>query len=359
MFLIFQKYELLVKMEDKIYMIVSQAQNESLGMISSVKYFSKEDQHLGEQSDGLDQMYALCYKKNFFRMLHVFISGSFEISSFCLSLVLLQLYQDDIQLEAGQITAFYMLFKNIYSIFEGINASYLHMLSRVPAAEKVSDLIKKKPLIKSGPLEPSNLQGRIEFRDVSFTYPSRPGQEVISGLNVVLQPGKVTAVVGDSGAGKSTLTNLIMRLYDPSSGDIFVDDFNLKELDLKCYHQHIAVVNQNPLLFNCSIGENIAYGAAKESVSEEDIEAAAKLANAYDFIMSFRGGFDTLAGTLGTQLSGGQKQRLAIARAAVRNPRILILDEATSSLDAENEKVVSDALEKVMKGRTILVIAHR
>ena len=114
-----------------------------------------------------------------------------------------------------------------------------------------------------------------------------------------------------------------------------------------------------PLLFNCSIGENIAYGASVDNVSDEDIEAAARLANAYDFIKSFRGGFDTLAGTLGTQLSGGQKQRLAIARAAIRNPKILILDEATSSLDAENEKIVSEALEKIMSGRTILIIAHR
>ena len=178
-------------------------------------------------------------------------------------------------------------------------------------------------------------------------------------FSVTLTPGKVTAVVGDSGAGKSTLTNLLMRLYDPTSGNIFVDGYNLKELKLSNYHQNVSVVNQNPLLFNSSIGENIAYGSVKDNATKEEIESAAKQANAYDFIMSFRGGFDTLAGTLGTQLSGGQKQRLAIARAIIRNPNILILDEATSSLDAENEKIVSDALDNVKAGRTTLVIAHR
>ena len=346
-------------MEEKIFTIMNQTQNESLGMISSVKHFSKEGQHVREQSDALDQMQALSYKKNTYRMLETFISGAFEICSFCLSLAFLSIYWDEVDLETGQVTAFYMLFRNVYSIFSHINSSYLFMLTQLPVAEKVSGLIEKKPLLKSGPLEPVTLRGKIEFRDVSFTYPSRPGQEILKNLNLVLQPGKVTAIVGDSGAGKSTLTNLIMRLYDPTSGNIYVDDFNLKELDLETYHGHIAVVNQNPLLFNCSIGENIAYGASEKSLVDEAIVEAAKLANAYEFIMSFRGGFDTLAGTLGTQLSGGQKQRLAIARAVVRNPRIMILDEATSSLDAENEQLVNDALERVMVGRTILVIAHR
>ena len=260
---------------------------------------------------------------------------------------------------SGDLTAFFLLLSDNAYIFERIQSEYLDLLRDLPKAEKITELMNKQPVMRSGPLEPDTLAGRIEFRGVSFTYPSRPGQQVISGLSLELAPGKVTAVVGDSGAGKSTLTNLLMRLYDPTHGDILVDGFNLKELDLTAFHRNIAVVNQNPLLFNCSIGDNIAYGAAHEDVTEAEITAAAKLANAYDFIMSFRGGFDTLAGTLGTKLSGGQKQRLAIARAAIRNPKILILDEATSSLDAENEKIVNEALEKIMKGRTILIIAHR
>jgi len=158
---------------------------------------------------------------------------------------------------------------------------------------------------------------------------------------------------------KAHLTSLLMRLYDPTSGDIFVDGFNLKELNLETYHNFISVVNQNPLLFQSSIGDNIAYGANSANISDEEIVASAKLANAYDFVMGFRGGMDTSAGIMGSQLSGGQKQRLAIARAIIKNPNILILDEATSSLDAENEKIVSEALDKVKDGKTTLIIAHR
>merc|ERR1712130_889170 len=222
---------------------------------------------------------------------------------------------------------------------------YRSILYDLPETERVLELMDKKPKLKSGPLQPDQLTGKIEFRNVSFIYPSRPGEEVIKNLSVTLTPGKVTAVVGDSGAGKSTLTNLLMRLYDPTSGDIFVDGFNLKELDLKTYHDFISVVNQNPMLFKSSIGDNIAYGASSENISGEEIAASAKLANAYDFVMGFRGGMDTSAGIMGSQLSGGQKQRLAIARAMIKNPNILILDEATSSLDAENEKIVSEALD--------------
>ena len=357
--MLFQKFHLLYKVEEKIYTMLNQTQNESMTMISSVKHFSKEEMHLTEQNDALDQMSSLAFQKNSYRFLSEFILKSLTTVSFCLGLFLLNNYEENFTLEAGKITAFFILFSQITGQFEIIQWFYLDLLKDIPVSERVTELIQRKPALKSGPLEPKTLSGRVEFQDVRFTYPSRPGQEVLKGLDLVLQPGKVTAVVGDSGAGKSTLTSLLMRLYDPTQGDIFVDEFNLKELDLKTFHKHIAVVNQNPLLFNCSIGENIAYGAAHDNVTEDEIKAAAKLANAYDFIMSFRGGFDTLAGQMGTQLSGGQKQRLAIARAAIRNPRILILDEATSSLDAENEKIVNEAIEKIMKGRTTVVVAHR
>ena len=232
-----------------------------------------------------------------------------------------------------------------------ISNGYIRLIEMIPRVEKLSELYEKESTLVPGPLEPEQIEGKIELVDVSFTYPSRPGQQVLRNINILLQPGQVTAVVGDSGAGKSTLTNLLLRLYDPTSGNIYVDGFNLKELDLRAYHRHIAVVNQNPLLFNSSISDNIAYGALEE-VTEQEVRAAARLANAEDFIMSFRGDYDNLAGTMGTKLSGGQKQRLAIAS-------ILILDEATSSLDAENEAAVTEALDRVMRGKTILIIAHR
>ena len=256
------------------------------------------------------------------------------------------------------MTGFFLLFSKINQTFSFISSQYIRLIEMIPRVEKLSELYEKESTLRPGPLEPDQIQGKIELVDVSFTYPSRPGQQVLRNINITLQPGKVTAVVGDSGAGKSTLTNLLLRLYDPTSGNIYVDGFNLKELDLRAYHRHIAVVNQNPLLFNSSISDNIAYGAIQE-VSEQEVRAAARLANADDFIMSFRGDYDNLAGTMGTKLSGGQKQRLAIARAAIRDPSILILDEATSSLDAENEAAVTEALDRVMRGKTILIIAHR
>ena len=256
------------------------------------------------------------------------------------------------------MTGFFLLFSKINQTFSFISSQYIRLIEMIPRVEKLSELYEKESRLRPGPLEPQQIQGKIELVDVSFTYPSRPGQHVLRNINITLQPGKVTAVVGDSGAGKSTLTNLLLRLYDPTSGNIYVDGFNLKELDLVAYHRHIAVVNQNPLLFNSSISDNIAYGAVQE-VTEQEVRAAAGLANADDFIMSFRGDYDNLAGTMGTKLSGGQKQRLAIARAAIRDPSILILDEATSSLDAENEAAVTEALDRVMRGKTILVIAHR
>jgi len=356
---ILKKYQLLYKLEDKINLLARQSERESISMISSVKHFSKESLHLGEQAKALDQVQQLNYQKNFFRFLTSFIFGSFNSIALCASLLYMNYKGETEDLTAGSVTSFFILFQQIFSIWDGLQAWYQDILYNLPLAERISTLMNKKSNLKTGPLQPDNLSGKIEFRNVSFTYPSRPGEEVIKNLSVTLSPGKVTAVVGDSGAGKSTLTNLLMRLYDPTSGNIFVDGFNLKELNLEAYHNFISVVNQNPLLFKTSIGENIAYGATSDSISDEEIVASAKLANAYDFIMGFRGGMDTSAGSLGSQLSGGQKQRLAIARAVVRNPNILILDEATSSLDAENEKIVSEALERVKDGRTTVVIAHR
>merc|ERR1719499_804710 len=345
-------------MMQKLQTMREQTQSESLNMISSVKLFSREDMHLEEQSLALHKMRDTMVTKNFFRFLVTFVERTFNIFSFCLALYF-SVSIDTFRVESGDLTGFFLLFSQIYGVYESIHHGYLDIVNVLPVAERVTELMEKKTTLKNGSIKPKSFTGLVAFKDVSFTYPSRPGHKVIKNMDLKLKPGKVTAVVGDSGAGKSTLTNLLMRLYDPPSGSILVDGQDLRSLDITCFHKHIAVVNQNPLLFNSSIGENIAYGAPEKVVDEKDITKAAKLANAYDFIMSFRGGFDTLAGTMGTQLSGGQRQRLAIARAAIRNPKILILDEATSSLDAENEKIVTEALEKIMKGRTILIIAHR
>ena len=174
----------------------------------------------------------------------------------------------------------------------------------------------------------------------------------------LILPQKITAIVGDSGAGKSTISKLLMRLYDPTKGSITLDGKDIKQLDIKNLHTHIGIVNQNPDLFNAPLTDNIGYGYEGKNYDQSQIEKASKIANC-GFISKFRGKFDTFGGSRGSNLSGGQKQRLAIARAAIREPSILILDEATSSLDAENEALVQKALENVMMNRTILIIAHR
>jgi len=181
---------------------------------------------------------------------------------------------------------------------------------------------------------------------------------VFKGLNLRIKSNSITAIVGHSGAGKSTIAKLISRLYDPTAGDIFIDGYNLKSLNIEHFRSKIAVVDQSPELFNRPLAENIGYGAAGDEYDDEMLENAGKIANC-EFISKFREGYYTFAGYGGSDLSGGQLQRIAIARAAIRDPKILILDEATSSLDAENEKEVQEALEKLMEGRTVIIIAHR
>ncbi|KAM4028834.1 ATP-binding cassette sub-family B member 5-like isoform 2-T2 [Anomaloglossus baeobatrachus] len=204
---------------------------------------------------------------------------------------------------------------------------------------------------------PDIIKGDVEFKNVHFCYPSRPNVQVLNGLNVKVKSGQTVALVGQSGCGKSTTVQLLQRLYDPQEGLIMVDGHDIRSLNVRHYREFIGVVSQEPILFGTSIRKNINYG--RENVTNEEIEAAAKEANAYDFIMALPEKFETLVGERGAQLSGGQKQRIAIARALVRNPKILLLDEATSALDTESESIVQAALDKASKGRTTIVIAHR
>jgi ATP-binding cassette subfamily B protein len=182
---------------------------------------------------------------------------------------------------------------------------------------------------------------------------------VLDEVSFEIRPGERVALVGPSGGGKSTVASLIPRFYDPQEGRILLDDHDVRELEPDWLRHQIGVVAQEPILFSTSIRENILYGAPHPNVSPDDVVAAARTANAHTFIEGFPEGYDTLVGERGVQLSGGQKQRVAIARAVLRNPRILILDEATSALDSESEHLVKEALERLMEGRTTLVIAHR
>lgn len=201
------------------------------------------------------------------------------------------------------------------------------------------------------------LHGSIRFSKLSFNYPSRLEQQVLSDISVTIKPDTVVALVGPSGAGKSTFVSLLLRLYEPTSGHVLFDERDNLSIPLTAIRGQMAIVPQDIFLFGGTIRENIAYG--KPGASSEMIENAARKANAWEFISQFPQGLETLVGERGTQLSGGQRQRIAIARAVLKDPRILILDEATSSLDSESERLVQDALEKLMKGRTSIVIAHR
>lgn len=206
--------------------------------------------------------------------------------------------------------------------------------------------------------KPEKLTGRVELRDVDFAYPARPDTMIFRSFSIDIEAGKSTALVGQSGSGKSTIIGLIQRFYDPLRGVVKIDGRDIKSYHLRSMRMHIALVSQEPTLFAGTIRQNIAYGAS-EDTSEGEIIEASKAANAHDFIAGLKDGYDTFCGDRGLQLSGGQKQRIAIARAILKNPAILLLDEATSALDTQSEKVVQDALERVMVGRTSVVVAHR
>lgn len=226
------------------------------------------------------------------------------------------------------------------------------------ASERVFELLDRPPEVDpGGGLRLAEVDGAVEVRGVSFAYPVRPEVRVLQRVDLVLAPGSVTALVGPSGAGKSTLAALLLRLYDPDEGVILLDGRDLREFDARWLRRHVGTVAQEPVLFSTTIAANIRYG--RPEAGAEEVERAARAANAHDFITALPEGYETEVGERGVRLSGGQKQRVAIARALLKDPPILILDEATSALDAEAEALVRQALERLMRARTSLVIAHR
>ncbi|KAL6615850.1 hypothetical protein ACP70R_038120 [Stipagrostis hirtigluma subsp. patula] len=228
------------------------------------------------------------------------------------------------------------------------------------AAYRLFATIKRKPEID--PDDPTgkqleDIKGDVDLKDVYFSYPARPEQLIFDGFSLHVPSGTTMAIVGESGSGKSTVISLVQRFYDPQAGEVLIDGINIKSLRLDWIRGKIGLVSQEPILFMTSIKDNIAYG--KEDATIEEIKRAAELANAANFIDKLPNGYDTMVGQRGAQLSGGQKQRIAIARAIIKNPRILLLDEATSALDVESERIVQEALNRVMVDRTTLVVAHR
>ncbi|NWV27208.1 MDR1 protein, partial [Origma solitaria] len=263
-------------------------------------------------------------------------------------------------------------FENVFIVFSSVIFAAMNVgqsASLAPdygkarmSAQRILQLLDRKPLIDSyseGGEKLSHFEGNIEFRNIHFVYPTRPEVRVLQGLNVKVNKGQTLALVGSSGCGKSTSIQLLERFYDPVEGQVLADGFDTRSLHLQWLRSRLGLVSQEPILFDCSIAENIQYGDNSRVVSQEEIEAAAKAANIHAFIEKLPEKYNTRVGEKGAQLSGGQKQRIAIARALVRNPAVLLLDEATSALDTESEKIVQKALDNARQGRTCIVIAHR
>lgn len=279
--------------------------------------------------------------------------------------IVLVIWQGVLLKESGEIAIGELFSFILYSVFVGASFGgtadiFSRIQKAVGATERLFDLLDEQSEILNSeekPREIPRFKGQLEFNDVEFAYPTRKDMEVLKGISFKANPGENIAIVGPSGAGKSTIVSLILRFYDPIKGELQFDGKQATDYELNALRNQMAIVPQEVILFGGSIKENIAYG--KTDASIEEIKAAAKKANALDFIESFPDKFDTLVGDRGIQLSGGQRQRIAIARAVLKDPKILILDEATSSLDSESERLVQDALDQLMQNRTSIVIAHR
>ncbi|WP_411377592.1 ABC transporter ATP-binding protein [Flavobacterium psychrophilum] len=258
----------------------------------------------------------------------------------------------------GQLISFVLYSAFIGASFGGIAELYSQLQKAIGSTERIFELLEETPEKISG-IQSSikeKIKGEVTFQNVAFTYPSRKEIQVLKDVSFKASFGQKIAIVGPSGAGKSTISSLLLRFYDIESGTILIDDKNIYDYDLENLRGNMSIVPQDVILFGGSIKENIAYG--KPDATEEEIIIAAKQANALNFVNGFPEKFDTV-GERGIKLSGGQRQRIAIARALLKNPSILILDEATSSLDSESEKLVQEALETLMEGRTSIIIAHR
>lgn len=334
---------------------------ETLQAINSVKAFTNEKFETARYATALGKVVRAALRSNLFRGGFV----SFVIIGLTGGIILVLWRAAHLvyapgpdHLEIGQLLTFIMYTVFIGASIAGLGELYSKVQSTLGASERILEILDEasEPTHRPGAL-PIRLHGGIEYRHVAFSYPTRPDLPVLQDINFRIAAGEKIALVGPSGAGKSTIAGLLMQFYDLSGGEILVDGQAIGSYDLTELRRHIGIVPQETLLFGGTIRENIAYG--KPTATEEEIVAAARQANAWQFISSFPEGLDAVVGDRGIKLSGGQRQRVAIARAILKNPAILILDEATSALDSESEKLVQGAMDELMQHRTSIIIAHR
>jgi ABC-type multidrug transport system fused ATPase/permease subunit len=333
---------------------------ETLQAIASVKSFANEAFEMLRYKKKTDEVIDISLRGARWRGLFV----SFIFMALFGSIVAVVWYGVSMVNRGAGLTTGDLIKFVLYTVFIGGSISgmaelYSQLQKAIGATENLLDILDEQaePVNLPGASSMDCCEGGVAFQGVSFAYPTRPDVPVLKNITFDMAKGQHVALVGPSGAGKSTITALLLRFYDPDQGRILIDGTDARDYDLTQLRNHMAMVPQEVLLFGGTIRENIEYG--KPGATEDEIVRAARQANAMEFIKRFPAGLDTMVGDRGVQLSGGQRQRIAIARAILKDPAILILDEATSSLDTESERLVQNALEKLMKGRTTLVIAHR
>lgn len=337
--------------------IVNTILEETLSAMRVVKSFAREPFETQRFNAGVDEAFRIAMKRTKIRA----IFGPFMglISFVAISIVIWYGGTEVLagHLSPGQLISFVIYMVLIAGPVVSLSNLYTQTQEALGAAERIFELLDTAPERPDAPdaVPLPSLEGQIVFDHVSFSY--NKDAVVLRDLSMAVQAGQMVALVGPSGAGKTTITGLIPRLFEPTSGHIFIDGYDLQDVQIRSLREQIAIVPQEPALFGGTIHENIAYG--RLDATREEIEEAASAANAAEFIARLPQGYGSTVGERGVQLSAGQRQRIAIARAILRNPRILILDEATASLDNESEALVQDALNRLMRGRTTLIIAHR
>jgi len=351
------------KLSKEAQTIVAQSNTiveETLQAISSVKAFANEAFEIFRYKKKTDEVIVVSLKGARWRGLFVsFIVFALFGSIIGVIWYGVYLINQGAGLSTGDLLKFVLYSVFIGGSISGVADLYSDIQKSIGATENLLDILDEttEPLSLKDHDKSEFFAGAVQFQHVSFSYPSRKDLVVLKDISFNVKKGEQVALVGPSGAGKSTISALLLRFYDPNGGNILIDGKDAREYDLTGLRGNMAIVPQEVLLFGGTIKENIEYG--KPGATENEILLAAEQANAMEFIGTFPEGLETLVGERGIQLSGGQRQRIAIARAILKNPAILILDEATSSLDSENERLVQEALEKLMKGRTSFVIAHR